>query len=394
VAPQTAVLGVRGLLDGSETGTNQENQTPALGTFDATTRTFVLDFQGQDVDEGTARTVSVHLVGQIDNGPPTAVITGAPTTLECGTPASLSGQSSSDPDVGDSITRFQWTVNGTAGGSADHIDVVSHRLGRNDYDLRVYDRSMAAGHASVSINLVDTKAPQFTFVPPNITVRTCAGVNIGTATATDACGPVTVTSNAPAQFTVGQTTVTWTARDGAGNTRTATQIVTVELGDDASCCPAGSHVIVGTSNNDVLTGTAGVDCILGKGGQDQISGRGGNDFISGGDGNDVIFGEDGNDVIFGGSGQDEITGGNGNDTINGGDGDDVCRGSGGNDVIHGNQGQDRLFGEDAADFLFGDDGDDTLDGGPGNDALNGGGIHDTCVGGTGTNTFTLCETRR
>jgi hypothetical protein len=394
VAPLTAVLGVRGLLDGSEVGTNQENPTAAIGTFDPVTRTFALDFQGQDVDAGTSRTLSVHLVGQVDNLPPTAVITGAPATLECGTPLTLSGQSSSDPDAGDAITRFQWMVNGTGGGTANRLDVASRKLGRNDFDLRVYDHAMAADHATAQINIVDTRAPQFTFVPPNMTVRACAGLNIGTATATDACGAVTVTNNAPAHFTFGQTTVTWTARDAAGNTRTATQIITVELGDDASCCPAGSHVVVGTPNNDVLVGTAGVDCILGLGGQDQISGRGGDDFLSGGDGDDVINGEDGNDIIFGGSGQDQITGGNGNDTINGGDGDDTCHGSAGNDVIHGNQGQDHLFGDDAADSLFGDDGDDTLDGGPGNDALNGGGIHDVCIGGTGTNTFTLCETRR
>lgn len=85
-------------------------------------------------------------------------------------------------------------------------------------------------------------------------------------------------------------TVVWTAKDGAGNVATAIQTVTAELGNDPSCCPAGTHVIVGTSNNDTLVGTSGADCILGLGGQDTISGGDGDDFISGGDGDDLIFG--------------------------------------------------------------------------------------------------------
>ena len=53
-------------------------------------------------------------------------------------------------------------------------------------------------------------------------------VAIGTATATDAVGIASITSNAPASFPVGLTVVTWTAADTAGNTGTATQNVTVQ----------------------------------------------------------------------------------------------------------------------------------------------------------------------
>jgi len=231
--------------------------------------------------------------------------------------------------------------------------------------------------------------PRFTFVPPAVTITSCQGANIGQATATG-CS-VVVTNNAPAKFPLGTTTVTWTARDAVGNTITATQAVTAELGDDPSCCPAGTNIILGTSNNDNLTGTSGSDCILARGGQDTVNGGGGNDFISGGDGNDILNGQDGADVIYGGSGQDTITGGNGNDTLSGGDGDDIVRGGIGDDTLNGGQGQDQLFGEDGNDSLFGNDGDDTLNGGNGNDALNGGGLHDTCIGGPGTNTFVNCQ---
>jgi hypothetical protein len=228
----------------------------------------------------------------------------------------------------------------------------------------------------------DRTPPKFTFVPPSMTISTCKSVNIGQATATDPCG-VTITNNAPTVFPLGTTTVIWTAKDKAGNVATAAQTVTAVLGNDVSCCPVGTHIIVGTSNNDVLTGTSGSDCILGLGGQDRISGGGGNDFISGGDGDDTITGDDGNDRIYGGSGQDTISGGAGNDFIDGGDGDDVINGNDGDDTLMGGQGQDQLFGGAGNDLLIGGSGDDKLFGGDGNDVLVGGIGNDTLMGENG-----------
>ncbi|HXT98542.1 MAG TPA: hypothetical protein VN853_19745 [Polyangia bacterium] len=260
----------------------------------------------------------------------------------------------------------------------------------------------------------DVTPPVFTFVPPTTTISSCAHPNIGQAQATDPCG-VTIINDAPSTFRLGTTTVTWTARDGAGNVTVASQTVTAVLGDDVSCCPSGTHVIVGTSNDDVIVGTSGPDCILGLGGQDTISGGDGDDVISGGDGDDVIFGQNGNDRIYGGSGQDTISGGPGNDFIDGGDGvdqlsgddgddvifggqggdiisggigndvinggpdDDQIHGDDGDDVIFGNAGNDSLFGDDGNDTLNGGDGDDKLDGGSGVDILNAGSGHNICM---------------
>ncbi|HEY7376055.1 MAG TPA: calcium-binding protein, partial [Polyangia bacterium] len=228
--------------------------------------------------------------------------------------------------------------------------------------------------------------------PPPVVITTCHRPALQPPTPTSACGPIAFQSDAPRDFPLGTRTVTWTLTDTFGNVVSVPQTVTAILGDDASCCPAGTNIIVGTPNGDNLVGTAGSDCIVGLGAQDTISGGGGDDFISGGDGDDVIDGGSGNDRIWGGSGQDQITGGTGNDVIDGGDGDDACHGGDGNDIIHGGDGQDHLFGENDDDQLFGEGGDDTLDGGPGNDLLNGGGLHDVCVGGTGTNTFVMCQT--
>jgi Ca2+-binding RTX toxin-like protein len=246
--------------------------------------------------------------------------------------------------------------------------------------------------ATQVVTVTDTTGPTFTLVPPDITTTTCTGLVLQQPTAEDSCGGnVTFTSNAPTKYPLGTTIVTWTALDARGNTRTATQRVTVLLGDNPSCCPAGTNIIQGNSNNNTLNGTSGSDCILGKGAQDTINGNGGNDFISGGDGNDIITGGLGNDVIFAGSGQDNVNGNDGNDAIDGGDGDDTVQGGAGDDILHGGQGQDSVQGQDGNDVLFGDTGDDTLQGGNGNDTLAGNGGNDHCDGGTGTNIFEQCE---
>jgi len=246
-----------------------------------------------------------------------------------------------------------------------------------------------AGNAT-SPHLVnpDTVKPVFTTVPPaTVTSNSCTvaqGLNIGTAAATDDCsGTITVTNNAPARFPLGVTVVTWTAIDAAGNVATKTTTVITELGDSTACCPVGSNIILGTSNNDTLNGTSGVDCILGFNGQDVIHGNGGADAISGGGGDDDIWGGDGNDWIGGGAGQDKLRGENGNDILSGGDGDDWLWGGNNDDLLLGGMQQDQLLGEAGNDILNGDQGFDTLNGGTGNDFLRGGTEIDSLAGGGG-----------
>jgi hypothetical protein len=265
-------------------------------------------------------------------------------------------------------------------------------LGPNTVTWSASDGAGNTGSATQSVTVTDLTGPAFTVMPPDLTTSDCTTPSIGQAFAQDDCGgAVTISNNAPAQFPLGTTTVTWTARDARGNVRTATQRVTVVLGDDPVCCPAGTNIILGNSNNNVLNGTAGPDCILGRGAQDTINGGGGNDFISGGDGDDNISGGTGNDSVFGGTGQDTLNGNSGNDSLNGGDGDDRLFGGTGNDTLRGGQGQDLLQGQDGDDALFGDGGDDNLDGGNNNDTLAGGPNNDTCAGGAGVNTFAQCE---
>jgi hypothetical protein len=86
------------------------------------------------------------------------------------------------------------------------------------------------------VTVVDTIAPKFTFVPPTLTLSNCSSVKLDPAVATDSVSAVTVTNNAPSVFVDGPNAITWTAKDAAGNSATATQTV---VGACLTCVFAG-----------------------------------------------------------------------------------------------------------------------------------------------------------
>lgn len=269
-------------------------------------------------------------------------------------------------------------------------------LGPNAVTLEVTDPAGQTETCTAVVTVIDVTPPVLN-CPVSVNVN-CVNANGATASfatsASDNCGSAGTPVCAPpsgSNFPLGTSTDVCTSTDGSGNVGSCSFNVTVALADNPVCCPAGTTVILGNSNNNTLTGTNGSDCILGRGAQDTINGNGGNDFISGGDGDDIINCGLGNDLAFGGTGQDSMVGGGGNDVMSGGDGDDTCNGGDGDDTLLGGQGQDRLNGEAGNDRLIGETGDDRLDGGSGDDTLIGGGLHDTCVGGPGTDTFLTCQ---
>src|SRR5208283_2808351 len=109
----------------------------------------------------------------------------------------------------------------------------------------------SSGNTNACTQLVivrDTQPPVIT-CPANITVSANAGqcyasgVALGAPTASDNCGSVSVTSNAPAQFPVGTNMVTWTATDSSGNTNACTQLVIVrDTQPPVITCPANITV--------------------------------------------------------------------------------------------------------------------------------------------------------
>ncbi|MHC1707804.1 MAG: HYR domain-containing protein [Bacteroidales bacterium] len=103
-----------------------------------------------------------------------------------------------------------------------------------------------------TVTVLDNVPPAFTELPPalvevntDITSCTATGVDIGIANAYDICdGEIYVTNDAPAAFPLGNTTVSWTATDIAGNQVTITTTVTVTDNVDPviSACAADKTV--------------------------------------------------------------------------------------------------------------------------------------------------------
>jgi gliding motility-associated-like protein len=123
---------------------------------------------------------------------------------------------------------------------------------------------------SFTITVTDDENPVIS-CPGSVTVDANFGscsnntVNIGTATATDNCGIASISSNAPASFPVGATTVTWTAIDVNGNISTCTQLITIVDNElPTITCPAnitqcpGTLVVLGTPTTNDNCGIASV----------------------------------------------------------------------------------------------------------------------------------------
>ncbi|HEY5973484.1 MAG TPA: PxKF domain-containing protein, partial [Geobacteraceae bacterium] len=111
----------------------------------------------------------------------------------------------------------------------------------------------AAAATSFKVTVQDTTAPVVT-APAPVTAKATGpltSVNIGTATATDAVGVVSLTNDAPATFPVGSTLVTWTAKDAAGNIGTAKQTLSVEYNWAGFFSPINNDVV-----NKVKAGSA------------------------------------------------------------------------------------------------------------------------------------------
>ena len=99
--------------------------------------------------------------------------------------------------------------------------------------------------------------------PAAVTLASCLDSAIGTASAADLCDgrPTTISSNAPAQFSIGANAVTWTAEDSKGRTGSAAQTVTVV----DTTAPAFTFVPLDIARNncgpvDLGTPAAADDC--------------------------------------------------------------------------------------------------------------------------------------
>ncbi|WP_268541039.1 HYR domain-containing protein, partial [Candidatus Nitrosotenuis cloacae] len=294
-------------------------------------------------------------------------------------------------------------------------------LGETVITWTATDSSGNNSTATQKITLVDTTAPVIV-APQDLTFEATSAsdnmVSITVPDATDSVSAVNISSDAPSTFALGQTTVTWTATDEAGNVSTATQKITVvdttapnlsipenividavslmtpvtvgtptatDLTDDLpkitsdapNSFPLGQTLVTWFAedkfgNSVTHTQTVTVEAcgkpesaynkIVGEEDDDILIGTNLADLIITLGGDDIISGEKGNDCILAGDGDDIIYGNEGNDMINGGDGADILKGQSGNDVLISSTGVDIIDGGDDNDscIVSEQDGDITI----------------------------------
>jgi hypothetical protein len=202
---------------------------------------------------GETRSVSFTVNGNAQTNRPPVASAGPDETVECsaqaGTPVTLNGSDSSDPD-GDALT-FRWT--GPFGTVTGRTPTVTLPDGASTITLTVTDEVGASATDSVVITVADTQPPTIqsasadpaTLSPPNHRMVPVA-VSV---TATDVCSPTVscaisqVTSNEPVDGTGdSHTSPDWTItgdltvdlraeRAGSGNGRVYT--ITVRCVDES-----------------------------------------------------------------------------------------------------------------------------------------------------------------
>ena len=280
-------------------------------------------------------------------------------------------------------------------------------LGETVITWTATDSSGNSATATQTVTVVDTTAPSVT-APNSIEVEATSidnTVEIGNPVYNDLVDVISVTSDSPDTFPLGETVITWTATDSSGNSATATQTVTVvdttapelivpedvivdsfslenlvEIGDadaldlvdmlptitnDApETFPLGDTIVTWNVSDNFGNSNSFQQVV-----SVQACGQSLSEYnqILGTSEDDILIGTDAPDLIFALGGNDIVSGGQGNDCIIGGEGDDI---------IFGNAGNDHLVGGEGYDIIKGNSGDDKLTGGPGFDVIDGGDDHD------------------
>jgi sugar lactone lactonase YvrE len=302
--------------------------------------------------------------------------------------------------------------------AADGVEVASitndapaaFQLGETLVTWTATDSSGNSATATQKITVVDTTAPTIESLPL-ITVEATSldanTVSLVTPKAQDSVSNVIVTNDAPEVFPFGDTIITWTATDQAGNfVTTAQQVSVIDTTAPILTVPADitvdavsivTAISIGeasatdvTDLSPVITNDAPFAFTLGENivtwtttdklGNSlsmiqkvtvQACGKPHSyyNMILGTEEDDMITGTNLPDLIFALGGDDIVFGGKGNDCIIGGEGDDI---------IYGNEGNDNISGGEGTDVIKGNSGDDIIEGGPGTDVIDGGDDVDSC----------------
>jgi hypothetical protein len=221
---------------GGATVASSDVFAPACGETGTITRTWTA------TDGAGNASTCLQTLNLVDTAPPVLALSGAGhLVLECKVDTYVElGAAASD--------RCDPEVEVTIGG--DRVN--SRVLGTYVVTYDAQDRcGNHAAQVTRTVEVKDTVPPSFSRLPNDLSVE-CEGPGgvlstnpevatfLATAEASDTCdGSVPVTVNAPAVFPVGDTLVTWTARDLSGNPVTASRMVHVtDTMPPVLVCPA------------------------------------------------------------------------------------------------------------------------------------------------------------
>jgi gliding motility-associated-like protein len=165
-------------------------------------------------------TTTIQKITVVDNINPTLTV-GANVTVDANNNCTAFNVDLGTPVVADNC--------GIASLSNDASTV--YNLGTTTVTWIAIDNNGNSITAVQTVTVVDNTAPVI-IAPASLNVTTnnncvASGLTLGNPIATDNCTVATVVNNAPTDFPVGTTVVTWTVTDAAGNTATADQSVTV-----------------------------------------------------------------------------------------------------------------------------------------------------------------------
>ena len=207
-------------------------------------------------DNSGLTATDTQIVTVVDNISPTIT---APAAISVNVDAGTCGAASSGVTLGTPTTADNCGVASTINDAP-----LTFPIGNTTVTWTVTDNSGLTATDTQIVTVVDNISPTIT-APADVAVNSDAGdctassVVLGTPVTADNCSVASVTSDAPAVFPLGETTVTWTVTDGSGLQATATQKVTVTdnqnptitapadvaVNSDAGDCTASS-VVLGT----------------------------------------------------------------------------------------------------------------------------------------------------
>lgn len=159
----------------------------------------------------------------------------APTGLAAsvdGSQVDLTWAAATEDITGIQVLRNGAVIATLAGSATSYTDSTAAEGVAYAYTVRAVNYGLESGDSNVVNVLFDLTPPVIT-APANVSVLAngagciAENVDLGQPVASDNVGVASVTNDAPATFPVGDTLVTWTATDAAGNSASAVQTVTV-----------------------------------------------------------------------------------------------------------------------------------------------------------------------